>query len=399
MKRMKKLAAILLSASLVLGLLAGCGDGQKDPASGSPSPSGAQTAGEPGKTIRIGNISMGAANSPTFRAMKLAVDTATEAAGFEYIPAELSEYGDEAFLAAYESLVSQDVDGVLCYALSETVLPLLADIFVKNNVKYFLPNRAISNQEILDQLFADGMCVGNDHADEYQTAYDLTQYLAEECGVKNLAVIGLTKGDTNGDNRDRGIEQACTDFGVTLLTETRGIVTTDDVTNAVEGLIASYPELDGLFIVGGAVTTGALAGATQALTNHKLQDKVSIAMVDIATGMGEYMDEGPLKIVAGGNLIADYIFSTAILANELMGTPLSEEPIVLKTKMFYITSSAEAADYEKYIEGEVSPFTKEEYQQLLFKFTNPDVTLESVQELATNFSIESVKERHADLFQ
>ena len=47
-----------------------------------------------------------------------------------------------------------------------------------------------------------------------------------------------------------------------MLTETRGIASAGDVTNAVEGIISSYPEVDGLFIVGGNVTNGALAGAS-----------------------------------------------------------------------------------------------------------------------------------------
>lgn len=311
---------------------------------------------------------------------------------------ELSEYGDEGFLSAYESIVSQGVDGTIATSFSETVLPLLNDLYVQNNVKYFLANRRISDDSIRDMMFNSGLCIGNDHCDETEIAYDLVKYLHEECGVNNLAVIGLQKGDVNGDYRDAGIERACEEFGVKLLAETRGVTTTDDVTNAVNGFIASYPEMDGIFVVGGAVTTGALAGATQALSNHNLSDKVSIAMVDIATGMSEYMDDGPLKIVAGGNLIADYIFSMAALANELRGTPLSDEPYIIKTRMFYITSSEEAENYDKYIEGDIPPFTEEEYQQLLYKFCNPNVTLESVQKLADEFSIESVMERHKDLF-
>ena len=37
------------------------------------------------------------------------------------------------------------------------------------------------------------------------------------------------------DLRDKGIAKACEEFGIKMLTETRGIVSASDVTNAVEG--------------------------------------------------------------------------------------------------------------------------------------------------------------------
>lgn len=390
---MKKLFTVMLVLTMALSSLAGC-SGDAPPASGSIADGGAGGA----DGLSIGHISMSAVDTASSRASRLSLETAAKAAGIELVSAELAEYDDAAFLTAYESLCAQQVDGVTVTTFSETVLPLVGDLCQQNNARFFMANRRISNEEIHEQMFSNPMCVGNDYCEETQVAYDLVKYLAENHDVKNLAVIGLQKGDVNGDYRDKGIEQACADLGVNLLAETRGIKTTDDVTNAVEGFIASYPEMDGLFIVGGTVTPGALAGTTQALSNHGLEDQVAVAMIDISTGMSEYMDDGPLKIVAGGNLIADSIFSMVALCNDLMGTPLSDEPFIINTKMFYLTSGAEADDYDKYIEGDIPPYTEEEYKELMFQFTNPEVTLESIQKLADEFSVEDVKERHKDLF-
>jgi hypothetical protein len=122
-------------------------------------------------------------------------------------------------------------------------------------------------------------------------------------------------------------------------------------------------------------------------------------MVDISTGMLEYMDNGPLKVVAGGNLICDNIFSLVAVANVLRGTPLNGSDIaIINVNMFWITNSKDAGNYDKYIEGNVSPFTAEEYKRLMFKFENPDVTLATVQGVASEFSIASVMERHSNLF-
>jgi ABC-type sugar transport system substrate-binding protein len=358
-------------------------------------PGDSANAGKP----RVGVIDLFSSDNASARANRLAQDTVAEAAGIELVRVQLGGYDDESFMTAYESMVSQKVDAVVCYTLSETVLPLLKDLFEKNKVKFFLANRMVSTPQMKEMLFGSPMCIGNDYCDETQNAYNMIKYMHETYGVKNLAVIGLTKGDINGDYRDAGITAACKDIGINLLAETRGIGTTEDVTKAVEGFIASYREMDGIFIVGGVVTPGALAGANQALVNHNLADKVVIGMVDIATGMLEYMDDGPLKVVAGGNLICDNIFSLVVLANNLRGTPLSGDDIsIILVNMFWITNSEDAGNYDKYIEGTISPFTVEEYKKLMFKFENPGVTLDSIQKIASEFSIASVRERHADMF-
>ncbi len=121
-------------------------------------------------------------------------------------------------------------------------------------------NRRLSDPDLKEYAFSQSKLAGNEFCYEEETAYQLVKKLHEDYGVKNLAAIGLTQGDAAGDLRDQGFAKACDEFGINLLTETRGISSASDVTNAVEGIISSYPDVDGLFIVGGNVTNGALAG-------------------------------------------------------------------------------------------------------------------------------------------
>lgn len=389
--KVKKFIALLLAMVMMLGCFSGCAS---KPTTDAASAEQGSTA-SPEKKIRLGMVSVGDSTTASGRAKTVIQDTIAEAAGVDLVRVQLGGYDDESFITAYESMINEGVDAALVFTLSETVLPILKDMFEQSNVKFFLMNRKVASQEMHDLLFNSPMFIGNEHADETQNAYDMVKSLKETYDIKNMAVIGLTKGDINGDYRDAGIEKACQDLGINLLSETRGIVTTEDVTKAVEGFIASYPEMDSIFIVGGLITPGALAGANQALVNHHLQDKVKIAMVDISTGMEEYMDEGPLKLVAGGNLIADQIFGMVMAINALKGSPLSDNP-VMTVNLFWINNGQDAADYDKYIEGEITPFSVEEYQNSMFKWMNPDVTLESVQKIATDFTIASVKGRNAD---
>lgn len=188
--------------------------------------------------------------------------------------------------------------------------------------------------------------------------------------------------------RDKGIAKACEDLGVNLLTETRGIVSASDVTNAVEGIISSYPEMDGIFIVGGLVTNGALAGANQALANHNMQDKVSIGMIDIAAGMDEYMGEGkPLKVVAGGNLVFDNVLAAACLINHKDGINADKTPYIINTRMMFIENPQDSVDYSEYYENPNKAMMSGDqwYDTLLGK------SLEEMQSFVDNFTIAYAK--------
>lgn len=383
----KRNVAVMVFAGLCMLALSGCGG--KNAAS--------TTGKEEGKKFKVGVLILADPSTARGHAMFLAQDTIAEAAGIELVRVQLGGYDDESFVTAYESMISQGVDAAVVFTLSETVLPILKDLFEEKNVKFFLFNRKVSSKKMEDMLFTSPLCIGNDHTNEVENAYNMVKYLKDTYGIKNMAAIGLTKGDINGDYRDSGIEKACADFGIKLLTTTRGIITTEDITKSVDGIIASYPELDSIFIVGGVITNGALAGVNQALVNHNLSSKVVIGMVDISTGMVEYMDKGPLKLVAGGNLLCDYIFSLVLTANALYGTPLSDFPI-LNVNMFWITSGEDAANYDKYVEGTVSPYSAEDYRTTMFKWMNPGVTFDSVQKIAKDFSIASVMERNRDKF-
>ena len=324
---MKKTIAAILAITMAMTTLAGCGQTKGAASSGRETAASAEvkSEGDKEKVYKIGAITLGAADTPENKAMLKANDTISEAAGIEIIYTQLGGYDDESLMTAYESLINQGVDALELLTLSENTLPLLKDLCEKNNVKFLVANRKMSD-EMRKIMFASPMFVGNEHADEVENAYAMVKELKEKYYIKNMAAIGLVQGDINGGYRDAGIAKACEEFGINLLTTTRGIVTTEDVTKSVEGLIASYPEMDSIFIVGGVVTNGALAGANQALVKHGLDKKIVIAMVDIAEGMKEYMDDGPLKLVAGGNLMCDYIFGAILIANNLRGTPLSAEP-------------------------------------------------------------------------
>lgn len=373
---MKKLLAIILSLSFLLCAVTGCGQNK---------PAETPADDEP---YKIGILDYSVMGGTTAIAYMNCLYDMCETAGVELLTTPLNGYDDASFMAAYELLVSQGADSVIVTTFSEGAIPLIADMCEAEGVEWFLANRQVINPELKDRLFAMDTMVGNTNCNEAEVAYDMVRQLSEDFGVKNLAVIGLTLGDVNGDLRDSGIARACEDFSVNLLTETRGINSVDDVSNAVESIIASYPEMDGIFIVGGGITTGALAGASQALENNGLSDKVSIAMIDTSRGMGDYMGEGkPLKLVAGGNCIMDFVFSCACLINNYQGINADETPYIINTNMLYINDAQEANDFDEYCEHATIPvISGDQWNELML-----GKSVAEIQNFSNEFSVEFAK--------
>lgn len=382
---MKKYLALILSLVLVLSLFSGVG-------------TAALAADEaaadklPLEGYKIGGVDMTATGMTTFLTADITLRDLCKTVGAEFVPVTLAGYDDASFIAAYENLIDQGCDAVIVYTFSEGPLSLIADMLEDAGVDWFLANRRISDEALKEKVFAMDTFIGNCYCEEEENAYNMVIELNQKLGVENLAVIGLAQGDLNGDLRDKGITRACEETGVKLLTETRGINTVDDVTNAVEGIIASYPEVDGIFIVGGVITTGALAGAAQALSNHGLSDKVTIAMVDISAGMSEYMGEGqPLRLVTGGNLVMDNILAGIGIVNHALGVNTEDEPYIVNTHMMSIRTPEDAADYDEYCENPNSPvISGEEWAETLVGKPLADIVA-----FTSDFSIEFAKGLHS----
>lgn len=391
---MKRLLSIVLAFCMLLSLCA-CGQ-TSNPAQSHESAEQAVNENPLGFKLpegyKLGGLDLTATGMTTFLTANTTLKDLCETVGAEYVSVPLAAYDDAAFIAAYENLIDQGCNGVMVYTLSEGPISLIADMVEEAGVDWFLVNRMISDADLREKVFACEHFVGNCYCEEEENAYNMVLELAKEHDVKNLAIIGLEQGDLNGDLRDKGIARACEEADINLLTETRGISTVDDVTNAVEGIIASYPELDGIFIVGVVVTTGALAGAAQALENHGLSDKVSIAMVDVAAGMSAYMGEGnPLCLVTGGNLEMDHVIGAASLINHAMGVNLDKEPYVINTYMMSIRSADEADGFDEYCENPmVSVIPGEKWYDTVIGKSVDDIA-----NFSKSFSIEVAKELHS----
>ena len=259
--KMKRMLATLLAGAMMVSLRAACGSGNTPETKKPGNESQQSQSTERTEPYRLGWVDMSGYGT-TYQAARTVLESMCQAAGnVELVPVQIAG-GSDGLQTTYENMINMGVDGILAVSFSEGSVRLLADLFEESDVDWFLVNRRLSDESLKEYVFSQSKLVGNEFCYEEETAYQMVKKLHEDYGVKNLAVIGLTQGDAAGDLRDQGLARACEEFGIKMLTETRGIASAGDVTNAVEGIISSYPEVDGLFIVGGNVTNGALAGAS-----------------------------------------------------------------------------------------------------------------------------------------
>ena len=156
--------------------------------------------------------------------------------------------------------------------------------------------------------------------------------------------------------------------------------------------------LDGIFIAAGTLTYGILPALTTLLDEYDRTD-VKITMIDFPEGMEEAFETGYMLSACGGFNVTDAMFCASLVVNYLQGTPLSEEPVSIRVNQMYLESVEDVENYFKYCESGVSTYTAEELNEYFFKFVNPEVTVESVTELAANYSLDDVVSRHQDIVE
>ena len=168
-------------------------------------------------------------------------------------------------------------------------------------------------------------------------------------------------------------------------------LTAAETTTAVENFLASFPELDGIFITGGSNTI--LEGVIQALALHNKTGEVKVACVDFISDLDKYLEDGAIDAISGGHFV-DPLFSYMLMVNKLAGTPLSDQCETMNLNFVNLTSPEDAVNYYQYVEGESFPYNEEEIRDMV-KYFNPDMTIDKLKEIAGSYSVDDVVARHS----
>lgn len=132
----------------------------------------------------------------------------------------------------------------------------------------------------------------------------------------------------------------------------------------------------------------------QLVRSKNLQGSVRVASFDaVQDTVSAFVDNILVAETCGSQ--TDALFSFMMLYNELQGTPLSEEPIELQSGYVYVTDAEVATNYDKYWSADDYQIYSEDEIKAMTKVYNPDLTLESFEEIVASYSYEDTMARIA----
>ena len=242
---MKKILALLLTAVLMVGMLAGCGESPQttDPPTGT-SPEAENTAGQ---SLTIGIAMQAISTNPIFISAVNMIREDADANGYTVVTDELS--GPEDIPSAIENLEAAGCDIIIMHVLSADTVATKIDELRENGIMLAAYD-----------TYVDG-CTYCFMADNYQVGYNIGkmagEWLKETTGGVGKAAIltyDLTEEfQKRGNGMEDGFYEVCPDAEIVIRTAGCWV---DEATAASENVLSAYPDINVIMTLG---EMGALA--------------------------------------------------------------------------------------------------------------------------------------------
>lgn len=261
----------------------------------------------------------------------------------------------------------------------------LIDLCAKNEVYMAQWGSPVLDEELKAYLEQSPYWVGCSTVDDEASGAAMVDALYE-AGSRHIAVLAPAAGNACHDARYKGIYDEVAKYDdMEVVSEFRDASLNTTAPAAIQNMIAMYPELDGIVCTG--ASNGVMEAVIQTLATEGKTGKIKFATLDVQDGTGDYMDEGALDFIGGGQY-PEVVFLALCCVNAVDGT--IDLPIQIDSQFINIEGSQGYADYVKYIDAEgVFPWTAEELAQFVTR-VNPDATFQDLYDTWKGYSMESV---------
>lgn len=381
----RKVLSLFLILILVLGLGA-CGSASSGTGSSSADSASEDTSSDDEVLFTIGYPAM-TATSTAMEAIKLNRQAVAEAFGGELITEEW-DFSAEGTVSAVEKLIERGCDGIIITPTDESILPTITSMCEEAGVYWAISMRTIEDEEIKEIVYASEYYVGY----VYEPGVEIGNLLAQaavDAGCTTYALLTASAGDTDATIREEGIAEIADAAGLECVSTIRGLSDATDATEAVESLIAAYPDLDCIIRVTSNVAGDGVA-VCEAIEEAGKADDITFISFNTEEGMEEYLENGVLDVAFADVNTFDSLLVATILCNVLVGTPCSDDKIEINLYYSEMSSLDQYENFNAYINTtDAALYTEEEIQELLM-----GISLEDLQtEIIDTYSIESVAAR------
>ena len=383
-KLLKKIVSTALCATMVAGLLAGCG--------GSSNGGGSASGEIANEDIKIG-VSIWSSTDVLGSQCKLILDAAAEALGVEV------QYVDQAHVsekvtASVEQLCAAGCQGIIICNSADT--EMTSAIKTCNDNKVYLSQffRIIdeeANPDIYKVAQDSEYYIGAVHENEVENGKQLVQMLLDK-GNRNIGLIGWEQGDATWLGRWQGYQEGIEEWNEAnpddqaKLSEPQYAGTSSDGgSKAAEALMSADDTIDALIPAGGGGDP--LQGAIAAVERAGKVDDIDIVSTDFLPDLGERLENGSMAGESGGHY-CDPLYAFMMVYNAIKGnyTGFAGNFEDVSFPYLYVSSAEDYQAYEKYFVDQL-PYTSDE----LVEMSNLD--LSALKEAAKNISIEDAASR------
>ncbi len=399
-KILKKVAAVLLATTMVVGLTAcGSGSDSSEPANtDSNSSDSAESTDDTASTttapdkIKIG-VSIWSSTDVLGSQCKKILDAAADALGVEVQYVDQGHVSEKV-TASVEQLVAAGCQGIIICNSSDTEMTSAIKTCDDNKVYLSQFFRIISEENSADIYQAakdSAYYIGAVHEDEPANGEALVNILLNN-GDRNIGLIGWEQGDATWLGRWEGYKAGVEKWNAdhpddqAKLSEPQYAGTTSEGgSKAAEALMAADPTLDALIPAGGGGDP--LQGAIAAVERAGKTDSIDIVSTDFLPDLGERLANGSMAGESGGHY-CDPLISFMMVYNAIKGnyTDFAGKFEDVPFPYLYVSSADDYADYEKYFVEQL-PYTADE----LVEMSNQ--SLDELKQTALSVSIEDAAAR------
>lgn len=384
-KLFKKIVSALACATMVVGLLAGCGNS-------SGSDSSETTKETDNSKIKIG-VSIWSSTDVLGAQCKQILDAAADSLGVDVQYVDQGHVSEKV-TASVEQLAAAGCQGIIICNSSDT--EMTSAIKTCNDNKVYLAQffRIISeedNPDIYQAATDSAYYIGAVHENEVENGEKLVQILLDK-GDRNIGLIGWEQGDATWLGRWEGYKNGIEkwnkenpDDQATLSEPQYAGTTSDGGSKAADALMSADPTLDAIIPAGGGGDP--LQGAIAAVERAGKTGEIDIVSTDFLADLGERLENGSMAGESGGHY-CDPLFAFMMVYNAIKGnyTDFAGNFVNVEFPYLYVSSAEDYKAYEQYFVDQL-PYTSDELTAI------SEQSLEELQETAKSLSIEDAAAR------